>query len=84
MTSWCRDVTVMNRLGLKTGMYYLRTKPAANAIQFTVDKTKVSKTVNGDSHTNGTNSESSKNGSDDVTSHEAQNMADMAKYSDLR
>ncbi|XP_055332658.1 ribonucleoside-diphosphate reductase large subunit-like [Paramacrobiotus metropolitanus] len=27
-------------LGLKTGMYYLRTKPAANAIQFTVDKEK--------------------------------------------
>jgi len=27
--------------GLKTGMYYLRTKPAAQAIQFTVDKTKV-------------------------------------------
>lgn len=26
------------KLGLKTGMYYLRTKPAANAIQFTVDK----------------------------------------------
>ncbi|KAF8794544.1 ribonucleoside-diphosphate reductase large subunit-like [Argiope bruennichi] len=25
-------------LGLKTGMYYLRTKPAVNAIQFTVDK----------------------------------------------
>jgi len=25
------------RRGLKTGMYYLRTKPAANAIQFTVD-----------------------------------------------
>ena len=24
--------------GLKTGMYYLRTKPAASAIQFTVDK----------------------------------------------
>lgn len=24
--------------GLKTGMYYLRTKPAAAAIQFTVDK----------------------------------------------
>ncbi|QPB44446.1 ribonucleotide reductase large subunit, partial [Medusavirus stheno T3] len=24
--------------GLKTGMYYLRTKPAANAIQFTVDR----------------------------------------------
>ncbi|RXG52027.1 putative ribonucleoside-diphosphate reductase large subunit [Armadillidium vulgare] len=29
--------------GLKTGMYYLRTKPAANAIQFTVDKTKLKK-----------------------------------------
>jgi len=27
--------------GLKTGMYYLRTKPAAQAIQFTVDKSKV-------------------------------------------
>ncbi|XP_037961094.1 ribonucleoside-diphosphate reductase large subunit [Teleopsis dalmanni] len=26
------------KAGLKTGMYYLRTKPAANAIQFTVDK----------------------------------------------
>ncbi|GFS29568.1 ribonucleoside-diphosphate reductase large subunit [Nephila pilipes] len=25
-------------LGLKTGMYYLRSKPAVNAIQFTVDK----------------------------------------------
>ncbi|XP_046962403.1 ribonucleoside-diphosphate reductase large subunit [Vanessa cardui] len=29
------------KMGLKTGMYYLRTKPAANAIQFTVDKSKV-------------------------------------------
>ncbi|OXU30727.1 hypothetical protein TSAR_002012 [Trichomalopsis sarcophagae] len=28
------------RAGLKTGMYYLRTKPAANALQFTVDKSK--------------------------------------------
>jgi len=27
--------------GLKTGMYYLRTKPAAQAIQFTVDKLKL-------------------------------------------
>ena len=27
--------------GLKTGMYYLRTKPAASAIQFTVDQTKL-------------------------------------------
>jgi ribonucleoside-diphosphate reductase subunit M1 len=29
------------KAGLKTGMYYLRTKPAANAIQFTVDKSRV-------------------------------------------
>merc|ERR1719266_1023888 len=33
--------------GLKTGMYYLRTKPAAQAIQFTVDKTKVKDAVAG-------------------------------------
>merc|ERR1719266_2915331 len=31
--------------GLKTGMYYLRTKAAASAIQFTVDKTKLKITV---------------------------------------
>lgn len=30
--------------GLKTGMYYLRTKPAANAIKFTVDPTLIKKT----------------------------------------
>ncbi|XP_026732312.1 ribonucleoside-diphosphate reductase large subunit [Trichoplusia ni] len=36
------------KMGLKTGMYYLRTKPAANAIQFTVDKSKVkNKAMNG-------------------------------------
>ena len=37
--------------GLKTGMYYLRTKPAAQAIQFTVDKKKLAETkmVNGGS-----------------------------------
>lgn len=29
------------KMGLKTGMYYLRTKPAASAIQFTVDKSKL-------------------------------------------
>lgn len=34
------------KMGLKTGMYYLRIKPAANAIQFTVDKSKV-KEING-------------------------------------
>lgn len=31
--------------GLKTGMYYLRTKPAAQAIQFTVDKRKLDNKV---------------------------------------
>ncbi|KAF4520609.1 hypothetical protein B566_EDAN006020 [Ephemera danica] len=38
--------------GLKTGMYYLRTKPAASAIQFTVDKSKVKRSVA--TETNGT------------------------------
>lgn len=33
------------KLGLKTGMYYLRTKPAAQAIQFTVDKSKIKSAV---------------------------------------
>ena len=28
--------------GLKTGMYYLRTRPAASAIQFTVDQAALS------------------------------------------
>ncbi|KAK6640162.1 Ribonucleoside-diphosphate reductase large subunit [Polyplax serrata] len=46
------------KLGLKTGMYYLRTKPAAQPIQFTVDKAKVSKTV---STSNGKLSEAEKN-----------------------
>merc|ERR1719513_338731 len=42
-------------LGLKTGMYYLRTKPAAQAIQFTVDKNKLNKlkSVNGAGDNNG-------------------------------
>lgn len=31
--------------GLKTGMYYLRTKPAAQAIQFTVDKKKLNSSL---------------------------------------
>eukprot|EP00096_Caligus_rogercresseyi_P015271 TRINITY_DN7723_c0_g1_i4.p1 TRINITY_DN7723_c0_g1~~TRINITY_DN7723_c0_g1_i4.p1 ORF type:complete len:803 (-),score=312.62 TRINITY_DN7723_c0_g1_i4:3702-6110(-) len=35
------------KLGLKTGMYYLRTKAAASAIQFTVDKSKVKTGSNG-------------------------------------
>jgi len=31
--------------GLKTGMYYLRSRPAVNAIQFTLDKTKIAESV---------------------------------------
>jgi len=42
------------RLGLKTGMYYLRTKPAANAIQFSVDKARSKqRVVGGDTAVNG-------------------------------
>jgi ribonucleoside-diphosphate reductase subunit M1 len=32
--------------GLKTGMYYLRTRPAVSAIQFTVDQSALGKTAN--------------------------------------
>ncbi|XP_011495812.1 PREDICTED: ribonucleoside-diphosphate reductase large subunit [Ceratosolen solmsi marchali] len=44
------------KTGLKTGMYYLRTKPAANALQFTVDKSKlknITSLSNGKSGQNG-------------------------------
>lgn len=34
------------KCGLKTGCYYLRAKPAANPIQFTVDKLRVKKKLN--------------------------------------
>lgn len=36
--------TLLFRQGLKTGMYYLRTKPAANPIQFTLNKEKLTET----------------------------------------
>lgn len=45
------------KMGLKTGMYYLRTKPAVNAIQFTVDKLRLSSAV-----TNGSPTKSKMNG----------------------
>jgi len=32
--------------GLKTGMYYLRTRPAADAIKFTVDQSLLTKNNN--------------------------------------
>jgi ribonucleotide reductase alpha subunit len=35
--------------GLKTGMYYLRTRPKADAIQFTVDQTALANTKKVDS-----------------------------------
>lgn len=45
------------KMGLKTGMYYLRTKPAANAIQFTVDKQRLTQNVqNGDTKVDGNSS----------------------------
>jgi len=31
--------------GLKTGMYYLRTRPAADPIKFTVDKSRIPTTI---------------------------------------
>lgn len=34
-------IHVLALQGLKTGMYYLRTKPAANPIQFTLNKEKL-------------------------------------------
>merc|ERR1712146_533734 len=40
------------KAGLKTGMYYLRTKPAAHAIQFTVDSTKLSSSIQNDEEKN--------------------------------
>ena len=38
------------KLGLKTGMYYLRTKPAAAAIKFTVDKEKTPVSIKENTH----------------------------------
>ena len=32
---------MLGKKGLKTGLYYLRTRPAADPIKFTVDKTKL-------------------------------------------
>ncbi|KAG7174441.1 Ribonucleoside-diphosphate reductase large subunit-like 1 [Homarus americanus] len=40
-----KTVWEISQKGLKTGMYYLRTRPAASAIQFTVDKTKLKSTA---------------------------------------
>lgn len=39
--------------GLKTGLYYLRTRPAADPIKFTVDKSKLKAKTAGTNHMNG-------------------------------
>merc|ERR1719356_1696957 len=71
------------KLGLKTGMYYLRTKAAAAAIQFTVDKTKAATTAtdkngaasNGDAQAESVEIKGAKNGASGDAG--LQNMADM-------
>ena len=53
--------------GLKTGMYYLRTKPAAKAIQFTVDKSylqKINKVIEIEHEINRHNNKKNSNNSD--------------------
>jgi ribonucleoside-diphosphate reductase subunit M1 len=41
------------KLGLKTGMYYLRSRPAVDPIKFTIDMEEVLKeNVNGNNNTN--------------------------------
>jgi ribonucleoside-diphosphate reductase subunit M1 len=62
--------------GLKTGMYYLRTKPAANAIQFTVDKSKVNAGGAVANGVNGTNGKAT-NGDSEEASIESINMKAM-------
>ncbi|XP_063612743.1 ribonucleoside-diphosphate reductase large subunit-like [Penaeus indicus] len=64
------------KLGLKTGMYYLRTKPAANAIQFTVDKSKLKKAETTNGHANGTTNGTT-NGTSSASKPDAMNMAAM-------
>lgn len=68
------------KLGLKTGMYYLRTKPAANAIQFTVDKSKLKKENTANGHANGTTNGTTNgtiNGTSSAGKPDAMNMAAM-------
>ncbi|XP_055305625.1 ribonucleoside-diphosphate reductase large subunit-like [Sitodiplosis mosellana] len=49
------------KLGLKTGMYYLRTRPAANPIQFTVDKKRLAASRALNTKVNGSTNDQSKN-----------------------
>lgn len=62
--------------GLKTGMYYLRTKAAAAAIQFTVDKIKLKATTDAKKNDNDETSSSKKNEEEEEESKKKeQNMA---------
>ncbi|KAF0307656.1 Ribonucleoside-diphosphate reductase large subunit [Amphibalanus amphitrite] len=62
------------KLGLKTGMYYLRTKAAASAIQFTVDKTRLAKST---AAPQPQDEKEEKTESPEKTEEEAYNMAAM-------
>lgn len=70
------------KLGLKTGMYYLRTRPAANPIQFTVDKKRLaaSRALN---QTNGNTSMKSVNANSTMNQSMAENgeLSEQANFS---
>lgn len=70
------------KLGLKTGMYYLRTRPAANPIQFTVDKKRLaaSRALN---QTNGNTSMKSVNANSTMNQSAAENsvLNEQANFS---
>ncbi|EDW28361.1 GL19156 [Drosophila persimilis] len=67
------------KAGLKTGMYYLRTKPAANAIQFTVDKKQAASALNdlNGSFNKSTLLDESTNNSHHIESDRERHMAEM-------
>ncbi|KAG8256133.1 Ribonucleoside-diphosphate reductase large subunit [Homalodisca vitripennis] len=63
------------KAGLKTGMYYLRTKPAANAIQFSIDKSKMKKSLA--TETNGASNGKAPSAKEDPEDVKAYNMSGM-------
>jgi len=67
------------KLGLKTGMYYLRTKAAASAIQFTVDKARLTQTAqqNGTSPTKQSSLNNSVTNGEHETSEREIHLAEM-------
>ncbi|XP_037825062.1 ribonucleoside-diphosphate reductase large subunit [Lucilia sericata] len=65
--------------GLKTGMYYLRTKPAANAIQFTVDKGRAAVQNESQMQANGDHEESILNASSSSLNNESVREKRMAE-----